>query len=330
MTGTSAGISAVICTHTLDRWDDLCASVGSMRSQTLAPREVIVVIDHNEPLLARVRSEMPDVVALDNREARGLSGARNTGIAAARGSLIAFLDDDATAAPGWLEWLTRSCEDPRVLGAGGRAEPNWAYKPSEWFPAEFYWVLGCTYRGLPTATAEVRNLYGGCSCIKREVFESVGGFRSGIGRIGNRPLGGEETELCIRARQHWPHGTFLFEPQAVIYHKVPRDRVTWGYLRSRCFHEGLSKAHIARIVGSRDGLSSERRYTFRTLPRGVLRGVGDACLQRDPLGLVRAAAIVFGLAVTTLGFAVGKLTKPTEVEQLPAQEPAGVRRDLAV
>jgi GT2 family glycosyltransferase len=329
-TGRDTSISVVICAYTNDRWDDLCAAVDSMRKQTVPPNEVILVVDHNPELLARVRADLPDVTAIENAESKGLSGARNSGVAAARGSLIAFLDDDATADPDWLAWLSRSCEPPQVLGASGRSEPNWVAKAPAWFPQEFYWVLGCTYRGLPTTVSEVRNLYGGCACVKREVFETVGGFRTGIGRSGNRPLGGEETELCIRARQRWPESTFVFQPRAVIHHKVTPERATWRYYRARCFFEGLSKAHIAGLVGSKDGLSSERNYTFRTLPQGVLRGLGDALLRGEVHGLQRAGAIVGGLAITTVGFLSGKVRGAGRVERPRSYKATPVERDTAL
>jgi hypothetical protein len=219
------------------------------------------------------------------------------------------MDDDAQAEPDWLPLLVCRCGDPRVLGASGTAEPMWLASRPRWFPEEFYWVVGCSYRGLPETTAEVRNLFGGCSCIKREVFERVGGFRTGIGRIGTHPLGGEETELCIRARQHWPNSTFLFEPSARIHHQVPPSRVQWKYYSSRCFWEGFSKAVIAAYVGVHDGLASERAYTLRTLPGGVARGLADTIRRGDLTGIVRAGAIVAGLAITASGYAAGSIAQ---------------------
>ena len=98
----------------------------------------------------------------------------------------------------------------------------------------------------------------------------------------------------------------MFEPGARVAHAVPADRATWGYFRARCFAEGLSKARVAALAGSRDGLASERAYTLRTLPAGVGRGLADAA-RGDRFGLTRAAAIVGGLAVTTAGYVVGSV-----------------------
>ena len=299
-------ISVIICAFTEERWYELMAAVESIQQQHTPPCEIIVVIDHNPPLLERARNQIPGIVLLENKELRGLSGARNSGIAVARGTCIAFLDDDAIAEPDWLTWLSNYCEDPYVSGVGGKVEPLWSEKRPPWFPEEFFWITGCSYRGLPETTAVVRNPYGGCTCYRREVFEVVGGFRHGIGRVGKRPLGGEETELCIRARQHWPQKIFICEPRARIHHRISAYRASWSYFCSRCYAEGLSKASITQYVGAQDTLASERTYVRRTLPQGIVRGLTDTFVQHDLTGLTRAGAIVAGLAMTTTGYLVGR------------------------
>ena len=300
-------VSVVICAYTEARWNDLREAVSSVQRQSLLPQEILVVIDHNDALLRLAQTEMPDVTVIENQEARGLSGARNSGVKAARGSLIAFLDDDAIAEPDWLRVLAQTCMTPNVLGCGGIAEPEWlAGKPS-WFPEEFNWVVGCSYLGLPRERSRVRNLIGSSMCFRREVFESIGGFRSEVGRVGKHPVGCEETELCLRALRRWPGQVFLYEPASRIHHKVPADRARWSYFRARCFFEGRSKAQVARLAGARDGLSSERSYTLHTLPEGVARNTLQALTQRDVSGVARAGAIVAGLAITALGYVSGVL-----------------------
>jgi GT2 family glycosyltransferase len=298
-------LSVVICAYTEARWDALVAAVASMRDQTVSPEEIIVVIDHNDALLARARAALPGATVIANERALGLSGARNSGIAAARGEIVAFLDDDAVAAPDWLARLAAGYRDARVLGVGGAIVPRWSGAAPAWFPAEFGWVVGCSYLGQPEATAPVRNLIGANMSARRDLFEAVGGFSDALGRVGTLPLGCEETELCIRARQHWPGRHFLHEPGASVAHLVPEARARWAYFRARCFAEGLSKARVARLVGTDDGLASEWAYTLRVLPGGVLRGVADGLLRRESAGFARAAAIVAGFACTVAGYAVG-------------------------
>ncbi len=301
-------VSVVICAYSDARWDNLTEAVGSLRQQTVASLEIIVVIDHNEPLLQSARQLLSESVVIENSEQRGLSGARNSGIRAARGELIAFLDDDAVAAPDWLERLIAAYDTDDVMGVGGAIEPLWPSLRPRWFPTEFDWVVGCTYRGMPVTRSAVRNVIGANMSFRREVFDEIGFFHSGVGRVDARPVGCDETELCIRAHQHWPRRTIIYEPSARVNHRVTPARASWEYFRSRCYAEGLSKALITTLVGSGDSLASERSYTFRTLPIGVARGVLDAAVRNDPLGLARAGAIVGGLLITVFGYFVGHVS----------------------
>jgi GT2 family glycosyltransferase len=298
-------VSVVICTYSEERWHDLVAAVESLHRQSKPPREIVVVVDHNQCLLERVHAELLGVVVVENSEAQGLSGARNSGIAIARGALLAFLDDDATAEPDWLARLYQCFEDARILGVGGTVVPAWSSKPPHWFPREFYWVIGCSYQDLPEKPIAVRNPLGGCACYRRELFEVVGAFRTEIGRVGTLPMGCEETELCIRASQHWPQKIFLYEPQARIHHHIPLSRASWRYFKTRCFAEGLSKATVAQFVGSKDGLATERTYIVRTLLGGMVRGVMNGIWHLDGTSFAQAGAIAAGLTITVAGYATG-------------------------
>ncbi|WP_079045054.1 MULTISPECIES: glycosyltransferase family 2 protein [unclassified Streptomyces] len=316
--GTSPyGFSVVICVYTEERWEDILAAVDSVRKQSLPARETLLVVDHNERLLSRLTEEYAErpspasgaeVRVLANAGPRGLSAGRNTGIAAARGAFVAFLDDDAVAEEDWLHHFAAAYDDPRVMAVGGRTLPTWASgRRPAWFPEEFDWVVGCTYRGLPPGRVPVRNVLGGNASFRRTAFDAAGGFATGIGRDGSRrPLGGEETELCIRLSKALPEAILLIDDRAVIHHKVPTARERFAYFRTRVYAEGLSKALVARSVGAQKGLESERRYTTRVLPAGVLRGVRDALRGRDG-GAGRAGAIVTGVTLAAGGYALGTL-----------------------
>jgi GT2 family glycosyltransferase len=327
--------SVVICAYTDRRWDDVHAAVASVRAQELAPQEIILVVDHNPDLHARLSASLPDVTVVENRHDRGLSGGKNTGVAVARGDVVAFLDDDAVAAPSWLAAFAEHYDDPRIAGVGGLTLPLWpGSTPSadmiarpvpestgrrpRWFPEEFDWTVGCTYRGL--VAGPVRNLMGGNASFRREIFPIAGGFDSGIGRSFNkRPLGCEETEFCIRLRQRSPESELVYDDRAVIWHRVPSERARFAYFRERCYAEGLSKALVTRSVGTQDGLASERAHALRTLPRGALRGVGDT-FRGDPSGLGRAAAITVGLTWTAWGYAMGRATARRTAAPRPIEE----------
>jgi GT2 family glycosyltransferase len=304
MTAPCLNVSVVICTYADARWSLLQTAIQSVRHQCPAPREVLVVVDHNPALYERVRSTYADLIVLENQRQPGLSGARNMGLERAQGAYIAFLDDDAWAEPDWLARLIAWCEQDHVIGAGGSVLPAWQCQRPGWFPEEFDWVIGCTYRGLPESAQAVRNVFGGCMCVRREIFRSAGGFHDGMGRINEVPLGCEETELCIRASQYWPTVKFMFDPAAAIHHHVPASRLTWRYFLGRCYSEGASKALLSRLVGSRAGLAAERAYTTRVLPAAILRDLRAALLGRRLAPLGRVAAVGLGFLTTVVGFAV--------------------------
>jgi len=299
MNQINPAVSVIICAYAAERWMDLVEAVESVRQQSFPPLEIIVVIDHNPTLLERAQQNLTSAFVMENSEIRGLSGARNSGIAAAQGAVIAFLDDDAIAAPDWMVQLCAAYSDPNVVGVGGTIEPLWQSGRPSWFPAEFEWVVGCTYRGMPDETSTVRNLIGANMSFRREVFDEIGTFQLGYGC--------DETHFCIRLRQKWPNKILLYVPKVKVFHRVPAIRANWNYFRSRCYFEGGSKAVVSWLLGAQDGLSSERNYTFRTLPQGVFRGLNDAIIQRKQAGLKRAGTIIAGLAFTTAGYLMGLL-----------------------
>lgn len=310
-------VSVVLCTYTTSRWAQLGAAVASLREQTHAADEIIVVVDHNDELFAAAQDGLRGVTVIANIYTQGLSGARNSGVAAASGSVVAFLDDDAVAEQGWLEQLLKNYRDPRVLGVGGAIEPLRQAQAS-WFPEEFGWVLGCSYRGLPTAPEAVRNLIGCNMSFRRPVFGRIGGFSTDLGRVGSYPAGCEETEFCIRLQQQL-EGQVLYDPGARVKHEVPAKRSTLRYFVSRCYAEGVSKARVSQAVGTRDGLAAERSYTLQTLPQGLLREGSRAVYKGDPAALMRAGSIVIGFCATAAGYLRGSLSTWLSRERLPRE-----------
>jgi glycosyltransferase involved in cell wall biosynthesis len=295
----------VICAYTLARWADLTRAVESVGAQTRPALETIVVIDNNTELEARARATFAGALVVANTHEPGLSGGRRSGSERARGDVIAFIDDDAVADLDWLAQLAAVYEDPLVLGAGGLIEPSWVAPPPRWFPAEFNWVVGCTYAGMPVARGRVRNPIGANMSVRASVLARAGAFDPRLGRSpGEGPVHGtaEETEFCIRASQAHPGRYWIYEPRARVRHSVPPERASFAYFIRRCVVEGTAKAQLARYAGASEGLRTEREYTRSVLPRAVYRNL-LAGLRGEPGGFERAGAIVAGLAITATAYA---------------------------
>ncbi|PFG19540.1 glycosyltransferase family 2 protein [Serinibacter salmoneus] len=306
-------VSLVVCAYTGRRWRDLCAGIAAVAAGSEPPEEIVVVIDHNEGLRVRAAAELPAhapgvaVRVMSNTRRQGLSGARNTGVGAAHGEIVAFLDDDATPRRDWLERMLEPFVDPRVVAVGGAAEPVWPAsgrpaclptQPGQW--GELDWVVGCSYRGLPRTRAQVRNVMGCAMAIRREAMVAAGGFHEDLGRVGRTPLGCEETELSIRLRQRDTPARVVLVPEAVVDHRVSEDRVTWRYLATRGWAEGVSKSAVAALVGPGDALATESSYLAGILPRALLRELGSG-------RAAGAVAVLLAVAATGAGYLRGSL-----------------------
>jgi glycosyltransferase involved in cell wall biosynthesis len=317
MQSPASATSVVVSTYDDKRWEDLLACLHSLGRQSRPPRETIVVVDHNPDLLERARQEFQAAAVIPNERSRGLAGARNSGIAASSGEIVAFIDDDARAEPSWLEELEGCISDPRTVGAGGALLPLWQGPEPAWFPREFYWVFGCSYTGLPDRLAPVRNPIGANMAVRKSALAEVGGFREGESENAPREIrsrgvvraGGnvpDDTDLAIRVKQRLADAVWLYQPRARVLHSVTPERTSLSYFLRRCYEEGAGKANLSRYVGSSEGLSSERRHLVIVLPRGVARGLGDM-VRGDRKGGLRAAAIVTGMLSSAVGFLVATI-----------------------
>lgn len=302
--------SVVICAYSNERWSLLVESIASVQQQTRPPVEIVVVIDRNDDLYERASSTLEGVDVVRNVSHPGISGARNTGSDVASGTVIAYLDDDAVAEPDWLQRLLVHYASPDVLGVGGRVLPDWRSGRPAWFPAEFNWVVGCSWTGLPDTLAEVRNPIGANLSVRRSVYAAVGGFPHDMGHTAGANGGSvtgtaDETEFCIRASRRHPGGRWLYAPDARVHHVVSESRLKWSFFVGRCRMEGDSKALLTSIAGSEQSLRSERRYVRLVLPLGVLRELRDA-LEGDGSALRRAGAIVAGFVITASAYLRGR------------------------
>jgi glucosyl-dolichyl phosphate glucuronosyltransferase len=303
MTSAAPTVSVVVCATTQHRWQDLEGSVESARALSEAT-EIIVVIDHAPVLFQRARARWPELQVIENVEALGLSGARNSGIAAASGEVVAFLDEEATADADWLTWMLDSFSDVHVAGVGGHAEPVWPdSKTSALYPDELLWIVGCSYRGLPTQHADVRTVVGCTMAFRRSVLLAAGGFSTNVGRVGSVAVSADETELCIRIRQADPAARICYEPLSLVNHRVSADRGTWSHLGRRSFAEGISKAVLGRLLGRSESLFGEPSYVTGVLPKALVREF--RLFGRG--GVKRALALVVSVAATVLGYAVGSV-----------------------
>ncbi|MCK4498397.1 glycosyltransferase [Candidatus Bathyarchaeota archaeon] len=253
-------VSVIISSYTEKRLNDILKCISSLGRQTLPPIEIILVLNPVEELVRFYRSRLPTSIKIIVSPRFGLSHARNAGAQAASGSLIAFIDDDAFADEDWLKNVVQNFDDPDVMGVGGTARALWDEGRPRWFPEELDWIVGCSYKGFPEHRSLIRNPFGCNMCFRKLIFSKVGFFRTDIGRMGKILLANEETEFSMRILRKNPNWKIVYEPSAVVNHRVPRNRKTLKYVWKRSFFEGLSKALISSGSSLQNTLYTEGRY----------------------------------------------------------------------
>lgn len=294
----------VIATYDQTRWPLLAAALASILTDPEQPKKVVIAVDQDKDLYKRVRDTWPQCTAILNTGERGASVTRNTGAAVADTPFIAFLDDDIRIYEGWLSRLLEPFVDSSVVGTGGGVVPDWENGRPNWFPAEFDWVIGASFRGMPTVQSTVRNVWAENMAVRADIFRAVGGFRTDFGKVGLRSSP-EDTDLCIRMAAHKANSRWVYVPEALAKHHVPASRATFSYFLRRTYLEGQGKVEMARLLGRQEKLQDERNYLRKTLPSGIAAGAWSTVRHGQASGLFRAGAIVAGILAAGIGALAG-------------------------
>jgi GT2 family glycosyltransferase len=313
-------VSVVIPAYTLDRWALLRKAVESARGQTVPVDEVVVCIDNNPELQQLAADEWqgapaPSVRVLGNRHDDHLDGmathvrahgssrrfgagsARNTAVEGVASDVVAFMDDDAWADPDWLERLLSVYADPAVVAVGGAPVPDYETARPDWMPANFDWVFGCTYEGLPTRTAPLRHLIGANMSVRRDALLTVGGFQS---------IDFDDLDLCMRLAHAYGDDRIFFEPRAVVHHHVSAERVTWQYFYRRCFYVNREKVLAFDEMGEAANLSAEREFVWRALRVRVADDLRRSA-RGDRSAVRSLAAMLVGIGLAGAGHLWGRI-----------------------
>ena len=196
-------ISVVVALHNASETLDSClAALSRMRYPNV---EVIVVNDGSTDNSREIIEGYPSVRAI-HQEQQGVSAARNSGMRAATGEIVAYIDSDADADPDWLFYLASTFLNSDVEATGG---PNFV-------PAEDGWLAKCVYRspGGPTHVMYDDRLaehVPGCNmAFRKSALEAINGFDPVFRTAG------DDVDLCWRLLEH---GFRIgFSPSAVVWH----------------------------------------------------------------------------------------------------------------
>lgn len=267
-------VSVIVCTR--KRPHELAKCLSALQNQQAPPREIIVVDNCSTP-----DTRVQQIVAGSERavylhEARpGLSTARNSGVRASRGALIAFTDDDVLPHERWTCELVRAFAERRIDAVTGLVLPaaldteaqilfetGAGFSAAGWLPVLYAQAFSETARD---TAMPVWNIGAGANmAFRRSVFERLGLFdeRLGAGASGCS----EDSELWYRILA--AGGCCLYQPLAVVFHHHRRE-LTALQRQMYAYSKGHASALVAQYDRHRHG-GNLHRLLLR-LPRYYLR-----------------------------------------------------------
>jgi glycosyltransferase involved in cell wall biosynthesis len=265
-------ITAIVCTR--NRADMLARAIDSLAAQSLpAEQYEILIVDNgstdNTSELVRKRAVRHGNLRYISELEAGLSRARNAGLEQAHSALAAFMDDDATASPDWLEGICRVFANRRpqpglvcgpVKAEWGGARPSWL--KDYWLP--FYSIVSWSAHARCLAADEW--VVGTNFAVPTTLAIDCGGFDTSLGRRGTVLLGDEELALTDNIRGAGYE--IYYDPEISVDHYIPADRLSRTWFYRRVFWGAVSASTRQRQM-----LTSKRERYQRAAKaaRGALR-----------------------------------------------------------
>jgi GT2 family glycosyltransferase len=247
-------ISVIVCTYNGSRTIREC--LDGLLQLEYPNFEVIVVDDGSTDRTAAIAREYP--FRLISTPNRGLSSARNTGLRAATGEIVAYIDDDAFPDPHWLHYLAAGFRDGRHVGVGGPNIP----------PPGNGVVADCVAHapGGPIhvllSDQEAEHVPGCNMSFRRSALQAIGGFDPRFRTAG------DDVDVCWRLQERgWTIG---FSPAAMVWHH--RRKTMRAYLRQQWGY-GRAEALLERKWPEKYNAPGHATWAGRLYGHGVVRAV---------------------------------------------------------
>jgi glucosyl-dolichyl phosphate glucuronosyltransferase len=259
-------VTVILCTY--NRSESLKKALESVANSTLsnAVEWEVLVVDNNSNDQTKVAVEeycrrYPGRFRYLFEKQPGKSYALNAGIAEAQGEILAFVDDDVTVEPTWLQNLTAPLQDAQWAGTGGRIRPERNFSPPRWMLLEGDQSLGPTLAAVfdlgDTPVELTRSPYGTNMAFRKSMFAKHGGFRTDMGPTPGTEIRGEDVEFGRRLLAAGERLSYV--PSAVVYHAVLEKRLHKEFFLNYWFAYGRTQI---RERGYRPGKWGIPRYFF--------------------------------------------------------------------
>ena len=264
-------VSVIVCTHDRARYLKPCLAALAAQQGAAGCFEVLVVDSASPPagaaaIAALAHAHGARLVVADRP---GLSLARNLGARAARGTWLAYLDDDATADPGWVAAIIAAgSHQPAPAALGGLIRPHFEAPLPAWWPANLVGVLTVLLHDRPGTVGESlpRGVepYGANFIVRADALAAIGFFPETLGRIGGNLLSGEE--ILVLRRIEAQGGRVAYDPAIAVTHSIQAERLNVAWLLRRQYWQGVSAARLAGLLG-------QKGAAWRQAPRRLLVGL---------------------------------------------------------
>jgi len=249
--------SVVVCCY--NGADVLPQALKALQAQKYSGRmEIIVVDDGSKDDTYEVAKSFKKIRVIRNVQNKGIAGARNVGITAAKGDIIAFTDDDCRPAPSWIKELAAAYDNSTVLGAGGgvvstkpdnmilrylhESKPLKPLENSLLVSKKLTYRFGLYLKGLAGKIPQPKNgrrsvysLVGASMSFRKTALQEIGLFDERF------RFGGEEEDVCKRLNELHP-ASLLFMPKAKMRHQYERT-LRDTLRRSRAYAKGNARMY---------------------------------------------------------------------------------------
>lgn len=245
-TPTAPQISAIIATR--DRHGVLGDAIASLRRQNVGSEAFEIIVVDNSTDQARSATFREKYAGVANlhyvlEPRQGLSNARNRGTALARGPIVAFMDDDAIAAPDWIRQILAAFETwgGRAGCVGGRVVPRWIAERPDWLDDGLLGFITVVDWGGQMREIGPSEWISGCNmAFDREALISIGGFSHELGRTGSNNVLLSNEELDAYAKINARGKLAIYAPAAVVEHIIDPSRLTKEWFRRRAAWQAVS------------------------------------------------------------------------------------------
>ncbi|HRO42307.1 MAG TPA: glycosyltransferase family A protein [Flavipsychrobacter sp.] len=270
-------VSAVICSYNRARF--IIDAVESIFNQHFDKEKYeVIVVDNNSTdntlaLLEKYKSDHPEYnFRFVTEENQGVAFARNRCAREAKGAIVAYLDDDSKAQPGWLKMITDFFDkNPEAYSIGGKITPYFLTTTPDWYSKYFFGLVGKFDQG-----ENIKQLIGQrypCGAnmaFRKKVFDEIGYFNTALGRSGTGLLANEEKDIYMRILRHGKKVFYL--PDVEVLHAVEGNKFDKDYVRRHSM--GIGGGERLRLKGNNAALFKKFLEYFAKWGYAVVYGLG--------------------------------------------------------